>query len=522
MVMTAKTNTTYTLLLGSCFLFYLISEIFFFSSNASGGESLSLSMSEAVEMGIKQNRKLLEARERLFASEASLESERAKYKPKHFLEAEGARTSQEGSPIQSGESPSSPLITPMTGQAGHTRIDSLVTRYRMKEEMLLPKKIGGRLTFEFNLEGAKREIDAVTEANQYVLGPKTSLTYKQPLTREGRIAESVISTSANSAQEQAKQQYRQIQEQVIFEILTTYHEWLKAKKATEVAREAIQQTEQQVKSTGVQVRLGVLAEIELLKIKVQLAFDENAVIEAEKGEETLHELLRNGLGLARGIQLNPTTLPFFQHVVLDSQKLKEIALIERPEIQILKIQEKISALSIETAKSLDDPFLTAIGAYSRQGSEGNLGDASRNFTQGKQEQWAVSATVTFPLFDGGIAQAATQKALTDGRASSIALDALQEDIAVEVEGAVRAVESSERRFITTESSLKIAEEALRIDQFRFSRGQITATDLLRSQLSLFQLKQGLNNALLDHHIAQIRLYKATGTMREAVENLARR
>ena len=501
-------------------LFYLISGMVLFSADASGGDALSLSMSEAVEIGMKQNRKMREAAERLLASESSVEGEQAKYRPKHFLEAESARTSQEGGAIQSG-TPSLPsLITPLTApQADHTRMDSLITRYRVKEELLLPEKIGGRLTFDFNLEGGKQEINPVTRSDPYVLGSKTSLTYKQPLTRAGRIAESVTLTNATWAWEQAKQQYRQTEEQVIFEILTAYSEWLKARKTTEVAREAVKQTEQQVESAHVQVRLGVLAEVELLKMKVQISLDENAVIEAEKGEETVHELLRNGLGLARGTQLHPTTLPSFQPVELDSKKLQDLALVARPEIQILKVQQEIGALVIETAKSLDDPFLTVAGAYGRQGSEGNLEDAGRNFTRGKQEQWAISVMATFPLSDGGVTKAATRKAGTERRASAIALEALQEDIAVEIEETVRAVESAERRFVTTESSLKVAEEVLQIDQFRLSRGQITATDILRSQLSLFQLKQGLNNALLDHYLAQIRLYKATGMMREAVKTL---
>ena len=61
--------------------------MFFFSSNANGGDALSLSIREAVEIGMKQNRKLREAAERLLTSEASLEGERAKYRPKHFLAA---------------------------------------------------------------------------------------------------------------------------------------------------------------------------------------------------------------------------------------------------------------------------------------------------------------------------------------------------------------------------------------------------------------------------------------------------
>ena len=164
--------------------------------------------------------------------------------------------------------------------------------------------------------------------------------------------------------------------------------------------------------------------------------------------------------------------------------------------QFLQAREEFHAadadLSVElnqyTPKSLNHPFVTAKGAYSRRGVQDTFHEAQESFVRGDQKEWAVLTMITVPFFDGGIAKARTRQSVADARRLAIAVEALNQNIIVEIEDSLRAVQSVERRFKIIETSIKLAEEALRVDHIRFSRGLITTTDFLRSQLSLSQLK----------------------------------
>ncbi len=456
------------------------------------GAPLPLSIHDAVEMALQHNNNLLLAKERLAGSEATLESEKAQFRPKHFLETQKSAASNTSANTQS-------------------RTDLSAIRYGMKEEYLLPARYGAKANFQIDW-GIEEQETNNPGTTSYQVVPKGAIDFKQPLTKAGRITESSPPVQANLVFQQAKYQYQQGAEQIIFEILSSYIEGLKATRSVEATQETLKQTKQQVEITEVQVKLGVMAGIELLKLKVQLALDNNAVVESYKREKAIREKIRNQLGLPEGTEITLTTIPPFNKMAINTEELTKLAKSHRADIRVSDIQQKLIELSVQAAKSLNDPVLNLSGSYQLQEVKDQFSEAVGSPLGGDKKNWAVSAIFSFPLSDGGSEQAATQRALSEQRSIRLGRRVLEQSITEEINNVISAVLTSEQLYDTMAENLKMAEEALKTDQTRFSSGQITTTDFLRSQFALFQIKAAQNNALLDHFISQIGLLKATGTL----------
>ncbi len=487
-----------------CFVFLGASFFLFNSAGASETPNLPLSIPivEAILAALENGSSSLLAKESLVASKAAHEGEIARYRLQHTLETTKKRTASDA------------LI------GSKNRTDSSSIEYGLSKEQLLPSSVGsGKVTYQLGWDVNQTETDG-SGSKSYQTGPKGSITLKQPLTKAGRITESSPPTQAELNFKQAQYQYLQSEEQTIFNVLVSYIDGLKAKQAVGVATETLKQTKQQVEITKVQVKLGVVAEIELSKLQVQLTLDKNAVVSAEKREKEILERLRNQLGLPEGTKITLTTMPPFRKSVMNVEELIRLARERRIDMRHFDIQQQLAEFGVQAAKSADDPVLNLAGSYDRQETEDRFGEAVGRPFHGDEKNWAASATVSLPLFDGGITRAATQRALSNQRSVLLEKKAREQEIGVEIQNTVSAVLSAEELYDTTLANLKLAEDTLKTDQFRYSRGEITTTDFLRSQLVLFQIKEAKNNALLDHFIAQVGLLQATQSLTvEAVEEL---
>jgi outer membrane protein TolC len=205
---------------------------------------------------------------------------------------------------------------------------------------------------------------------------------------------------------------------------------------------------------------------------------------------------------------------------MDVDALTRLARDRRIDLRNVDIQQQLSELSVQSARSSNDPALNLSGSYDRQETEDRFGESVGRPFRGNEKNWAVSATVLFPLFDGGITRTATDRALSNQRSLLLERKSREQEIGVEIQNTVSAILSAEQLYDTAAENLNLAKETLETDRFRYSRGEMTTTDFLRSQLVLFQIKETKNNALLDHFIAQVGLLQSTQSLTlDAVDEL---
>jgi outer membrane protein len=127
-----------------------------------------------------------------------------------------------------------------------------------------------------------------------------------------------------------------------------------------------------------------------------------------------------------------------------------------------------------------------------------------------KESWDASVSVSWPLFDGGRADAEVAEAAAAGRAVQERLDELDSVVALDVRQRLAELESSRAVIAAAEAALLAATEARRVVGERFSAGVATSTDVLDAQGAVLQAGLDRTQAMANARLAEARLQRALG------------
>lgn len=490
----------------------------FVSAQEGSPDTLSLTLEQAVTRALNANPTLLRAEATLENSRGTYDKEQAQWTPKFDASVSNRRTHSESAQLitQTQTTLGTPITQSTLSSSQDT--DSLSGKIGLRDESILLGGNLGRLTSRADLFNVTRDIseNLGDETKTYTLGPSINLSLKHPLTRVGKLAEGAPLTTARTNATIAELDYLKAKQDALFEVVSAYYALVKALRASEVAAEGLKQTAGQLEIARVQQQLGAKAEIDALKLEVQLAQDKNKLIEAESQITSANQTLALALGEEPSKQILPTTIPSYQAVDVDVDKATSEALTQRIELQQLALKQDLNRLSLATAQSGDRPYLTLDGTYTLQGQGQTLGTGSNALRDDNLSQWVVGATLTLPLDDGGTTQAAVRQALANETDTRVALESTQRTIRREVQEAAQQLQSAEQRYQILSKSLAVASESVKIDQLRFARGLIRSIDLQQSQLALTQVSLDASNALIDYFLNQYKLYKAQGSLLAAL------
>ncbi len=454
---------------------------------------LTLSLKKSVEMALSDGTAIKTAEERLKFSQAQLDSVFANYTPKTELVFSARRELNE---INTNRT----LNTTTQNEA----------KYQWKMDKLVSSKLGGKLSTTVDIGIAMNDLSTpVQNEKQYTLGPSISIDYLQPLTKDGRVAGySPLSRSLNTWRT-AQNQYDLDKQNIIFEVIGSYYNFVKAVQLVKFTEENLKQTQKQLEIAKIQFKLGNLAEIEASKMEVQLSRDQSSLIDAKRGYKSSQERLAILIGQPNVKRINPVQNINYSPTDVDQNNMINEALEKRKELnQFLYTRENLN-LDLSDAKSIDDSSLSLNALFQRKGKQSRLNEALNGI---EQDSWQIGATVTIPLDDNGTTKNQTAQILSQIFDLSVSIKRTKDQIVFEVNEAIRNLQSTKVRYEILEKTLKLAEENLSIDELRFSHGVIASNDLQRTQLELLQLKVDRFSALVDYKLSEIELTKAIGVL----------
>ena len=182
----------------------------------------------------------------------------------------------------------------------------------------------------------------------------------------------------------------------------------------------------------------------------------------------------------------------------------ETALERRPEIQQVKIQERIGEKHVKVAKAENKPKFSAFGDYIFNDSERQSLDTS----------WSVGLAMQVPIFDGFATRARVNQARVSLDQIRANKDQLLDSIKLEVKSAVFDLEAAQKLIEVQEGIVEEAAEGLRIANVQHEAGLITGIELTDVELSHTQAQVNRLQAIHDYIIAIARLERAISTRLE--------
>lgn len=319
-------------------------------------------------------------------------------------------------------------------------------------------------------------------------------------------------TSANVALAEVRNDFAefslaQTQNELIANTVNTYHKLLQLRQLRNASQASTSALEEQRKNVQLLFDVGRIARVDLLKVEVQLANEQQRLFALDEAISTTGATLRYLMG-------DPSSIDFGEPVLADRLSMPATVVVSnetesrpwtlRPEYQVASqgVKEATLTRRITLGKLL--PSVNAFAGYTDQyGFSPSYDEAN----------WSLGVQASIPLFDRSLyADLARENLLRDKALEHQRV--VDNQLRLELDNARAALRESARRVETANRTILSAHESFRIEQEKNALGAGTVSDLLLAQAADMTAEANLSQALFDYNAALVAWRKATGTLEE--------
>lgn len=326
-----------------------------------------------------------------------------------------------------------------------------------------------------------------------------TFSFSQPLLRNfGRDSTTwLIRTSRNSRDASYQTFVRSVQG-TVNAVEQAYWDLIYALRNLEVKKEARTLSAELNRITKIKIDVGSLAPIDIVQTEVGIATAEQEIIIAEgligDAQDRLKRLL-NFDPAKWATPIVPTDeLRAEQPAVAVEDGLKR-ALVERPEILATQYNVDSDRIRYEFWRNQTRPALDLVGSYGYSGlggtttlrdemgniisrTRGDVGDSLQQITDRDFKNWSIGLNFSYPILNRR-ARGQRGAALYTWEASKASLNALEQNILLEVRAAARDIETARRSTVAAQKARGLAERNLDAERKKFENGMTTSFQVLQ-------------------------------------------
>jgi len=326
-----------------------------------------------------------------------------------------------------------------------------------------------------------------------------NISMKIPLYEGGRLWSQINVSSVEKEIQGLKRDFT-IQD-VIANVTNTFNKLLQLKELRSAYQKSVEALERQRENTSLLVKTGRAANIELLRIDVQLANERQNLIKTEEAMNRTKNTLAFLMGIKsiEGIEVSGS---LEKNERLESVNVDEL-IRARPDVLLLEKRVAQSKIKVDIASSKRYPSVSLVGNYGNRAGSG-MND--------REEVWEAGVVASLNIFDGGITSA-------EIRREKILLEKAKEELRqaelrarLEIENALSLLKEAEERLKASEKAVAQSEEALRIEELKYKTGAGTITDVLLAQSAMSLSNANYYQALYDYNTALTEYKRAAGIL----------
>lgn len=281
-----------------------------------------------------------------------------------------------------------------------------------------------------------------------------------------------------------------------------YYQLLEAIRLQAVDQESVSNLSEHLTNVEQQYQAGIVTRLDVLSSRVSLANARQSYIAAVNSRELAEANLNNIMRIPMSTKLVPADKDFPQPAFdLTMEQAIALSMQNRWELKQADYNAQIARQQLRVARAGNLPTVAVTGGYNWKDTD---------FPGFKNEDWTVTGSVSWALFDGG----ATNSKIKEAKDAVAIADetALQtrESIQLEVREDYLNIGSAREKVNTTQTSVAEAQEAYQIAVVRYKAGVGTNLDVLDAQLNLNTAQTNYITALYDYNIGLATLEKAMG------------
>jgi outer membrane protein TolC len=257
-----------------------------------------------------------------------------------------------------------------------------------------------------------------------------------------------------------------------------------------------------------QINAGTSPDIDGLRTKVELQTRQQQLIQAKNTFAIQKLTIARVIGLAPGQEFELTDKsPYHAFEAITVDEALKRAYASRSDYQAAMANVRAAQFSRKAAQAGYLPSLSLNADYGRAGSHPSTSTQVSD----------VRGTLSIPIFQGGSVHGDVLQAEARLEQSRERLDSLQAQIDSDVRTALLNLQSSAEQVNVARSNIDLAEETLTQSRDRFSAGVADTVEIVQSQEAAANAHEQYISSLYSYNYAKISLARALGIAEQAVK-----
>lgn len=298
------------------------------------------------------------------------------------------------------------------------------------------------------------------------------------------------------------------------EVQKSYWELVFALETLKVQQLALKQAQDLLTINQRFKEMGKASMSDVLQAQAAVASREADVIAANDAVKDAEDSLKRVTNIIQDetqwhASVIPVDAPSLEKLEVDLEESIATALENRPEYNQAKLDLQNSDISIEVAKNGKLPILDLEGSFTINGLGGKLDEAFSQVRKANYKSWYLGLALRIPI-GRRVAKADLKKNQFEKEQKLLALKDLEQQIITETRGAVRQLETDEKRIEATKAAEKFAKQILTTEEKKHKLQLSTSYELLQFQANLATATRSYLIALIDYRKSIVSLYQALG------------
>lgn len=292
-----------------------------------------------------------------------------------------------------------------------------------------------------------------------------------------------------------------------FTVRNAYWSLFKAQEMKKVVDEIVLQMKAHLKDAGNLLAQGMLTNNDVLKLQVQLSDVQLKQLEAANGVQLAQVNLNNTLGIQLVSEVDVKSVPQVQtKSEVELSSLVNKAFDKRGELKAADYRAKASESNVSIAKSRWYPEVSLYGNYYYNRPNQRVFPSKDAF----KDTWDAGIMVSMDVWNWLATSHQTDQAEAGLAQSLDALGMLKDGITLEVTQNFLNFQQAKQKIVITKLTVEQAEENQRITSEKFKNGVALSSDLIDAEVALLSAKTNYTSALVDLELAKAKLDKSIG------------
>lgn len=304
---------------------------------------------------------------------------------------------------------------------------------------------------------------------------------------------------------------------LVAEVERTYWDYALARRQIEIVAESLKVARQQFNETHELIAVGRLARAELAAVQAEVAAQEQALIEAQAGKESIRLQLLRWLN-PDGPDIWEREVDLVHQPTLPDIKLEEVglhvAVAMRMRAIVNQTRLEIQRGDLELVKTGNGllPLLDLFITLGKTGYANSLGRSIENINQDRYDALA-GIRFNYPLFNRD-ARAQHRRARLTREQTHRALENLEQLVEVDVRSAYIEVNRTQLQIAASSATRMFDEQKFRTETEKLRVGKSTSFQVAQAQRDLLGSRIAEVRALTNYLKALIDLYRQDGSLLE--------